>query len=237
MKQAGIRDDQELLQLLDATGRSWSDFRRELLREAVPTAVLYSEVFKHVTVEEDDIERHYRLHQEDYAEEACVRLREIVLQPRPEERTREFNQRLDKVLQRLEGGEDFCAVTRDQSEAPSADDCGLLPQCFTRSQLDDKVALVAFRLAVGDVEPIQTDWGYHVLRLEESKPRRLRPLVEVRDQIVDALRGERAMEEVRRYIDRLREAARVEVAPEYQPLLETPARSSRDASASAREGQ
>jgi parvulin-like peptidyl-prolyl isomerase/SH3-like domain-containing protein len=229
MKQAGIKDDQELLQLLDATGRTWDDFRRELLREAVPAAILKHEVFDHITVDEDEIERHYRLHQEDYAEEACVRLREIVLQPRPEERTREFNLRLDRVLQRLEAGEDFCAVAHDQSEAPSADDCGLLPQCFTRSQLDDKVALVAFRLSVGDVEPIQTDWGYHVLRLEEARPRRLRPLVEVRDQIVDALRGEQANDEVRRYIDRLREAARIEVAPEYQQLLEAPARSSREA--------
>jgi parvulin-like peptidyl-prolyl isomerase len=190
MKQTGIKDDLELLQLLDATDRTWADFRRELLREAVPPAVLKYEVFDHVTVAEDEIERHYRLHQEDWAEDGCVRLREIVLQPRPEERTREFNERLDVLLKRLEANEDFCALAREYSKAPSADDCGLLPDCFERSQLDEKAAMVAFKMAPGDIEPVQTDWGYHVLRLEEQRQRRVRPLAEVRDEIVDALKVE-----------------------------------------------
>ncbi len=220
MSQAGIGDDLQLVQLLEATGRSWDDFRRELLRESVPPAVLKSQVYRHVTVPEDDVVTHYRLHQESWGEEACVRIREIVLQPEPRERTRDFSQRLERLLGSLEAGGDFCELATRVSKAPSAQDCGLLPTCFTRSQLDEKVALVAFRMKPGDIEPITTDWGYHVIRLEEIKPRRSRPIEEVRDQIVEKLRSERASEEVRRYVDRLRSSADIELAPEFRAMLE-----------------
>jgi parvulin-like peptidyl-prolyl isomerase len=216
----GIKDDLELLQLLQASGRNWDDFRRDLIRQRVPKLVLRSRVTGRITVPEEDIEAHYRLHEAEWVSEACVHLREIVLQPEPQETATDFKLRLDDLLTRLYAGEEFCQLATRWSRAPSASECGLLPDCFNYGMLDEKVARLAFGMRPGDVEPVETEWGYHVLRLEEHRPRQARPLEAVRDEIVEVLRREKAAALIREYVDGLRRQATIEVAPEYRDLVE-----------------
>jgi parvulin-like peptidyl-prolyl isomerase len=173
-----------------------------------------------VTVPDDEIENYYRRHQDEWSEEDCVLLRELVLQPEARETTRDFNLRLEEILTRADAGEDFCDLARRHSRSPSASDCGRLESCFAFDQLDEKVARIVFRMRPGDIEPVRTEWGYHLLLLDEHRPSRVRTLEEVRSQILRSLQREKLSVQIPRFLEDLRKSVRIEVAPSYRRYWE-----------------
>jgi parvulin-like peptidyl-prolyl isomerase len=219
-KSGGITDDLELLRLLDEMGMTFKDFRREMVRRTVPGVVIRSQVMSEVTVPDDEIENYYRRHQDEWSEEDCVLLRELVLQPEARETTRDFNLRLEEILTRADAGEDFCDLARRHSRSPSASDCGRLESCFAFDQLDEKVARIVFRMRPGDIEPVRTEWGYHLLLLDEHRPSRVRTLEEVRSQILRSLQREKLSVQIPRFLEDLRKSVRIEVAPSYRRYWE-----------------
>lgn len=73
----------------------------------------------------------------------------------------------------------------------------------------------AFAATVGDVVgPIRTQHGFHVMRVVEKRD--ATPIADVRDQIVERLKGEKVQE----YIDNLKKEAKIEYAGEAQPQVE-----------------
>jgi peptidyl-prolyl cis-trans isomerase C len=84
------------------------------------------------------------------------------------------------------GGEDFAAVAReistDVGTAPNGGDLGW----FTREEMVAPFAEAAFALEPGTIsEPIETEFGWHVIRVAESDPDR--PLTDL--QINQAATG------------------------------------------------
>ena len=101
-------------------------------------------------------------------------------------------------------GADFAALARANSQDPQAatngGDAGFLPE---RALLAD-VRQAVDPLKPGDVTgPIQTQDGFHVLKLVGTRPASLRPLADVKEQIRAALREQRAQENAQAYMQKL----------------------------------
>jgi peptidylprolyl isomerase len=99
---------------------------------------------------------------------------------------------------------DFAKIARESSEhkdsAPKGGDLGWVPE----TQLVPEVRTVVTRMTKGEVStPIRTAGGWHIVRLADRKPSATRPLAEVREQIVAAMRLRRAQDVERRYIEDL----------------------------------
>ena len=107
---------------------------------------------------------------------------------------------------RLDDGADFATLAREESTGPSGPNGGELGWFGTGQMVP------AFEAAVQDLEagavsdPVQTQFGWHVVRLNETRDRAAPPLEQVRPQIEQALRTARIDAEV----GRLTEAATVE---------------------------
>jgi peptidyl-prolyl cis-trans isomerase C len=166
-------------------------------------------------VSDEELETYYRENERRLTFPEQVRVRHILLKWKPlgtgDDRAALRAQMLP-ILERVRDGEDFTDLARQYSEdsatAVNGGDTGL----FHRGQMVPAFERAAFALDVGDVsDPVETPFGVHILRLEERLPPRLVPLEEVRDQLRDHVRNERAEQAVKEQIARLREEAEIEI--------------------------
>lgn len=127
----------------------------------------------------------------------------------------------DSVSRELGNGADFGAIARqislDQSSAVRGGDLGWL-NWGTDVVRDFRET--AFKLAVGETsKPFKTEFGYHIIRLLESRDVELRPYSELQQFIRQALTSRRAMESENVFLSKLEEKAAVEINPEATAML------------------
>ncbi len=99
----------------------------------------------------------------------------------------------EAVLQRLKRGADFAKlaaeVSQDPVSAPKGGDLGW----FGRGVLDKALEEAVFALAPGGLsEPVQSALGWHILKLEESRPARAKSFEEARAELEQAERRHEA---------------------------------------------
>jgi parvulin-like peptidyl-prolyl isomerase len=97
----------------------------------------------------------------------------------------------ERARARVAGGEDFSTVAREVSEDPSAAKNGGALGWFKRETMDPKFSQAAFGLKeTGAIsEPVLSQFGWHIIRLDGRKDATIPPFESVRDQIVADLRA------------------------------------------------
>jgi len=132
------------------------------------------------------------------------------------------------IVERLEAGEDFAAIAAEASQDPGSRNQGGDLGFFTRDRMVAPFADKAFELEPGETsEPVETQFGWHIIRVEERRERPIPEFGEMRTQI-DAYLARRAQQETilslreDAQIERLDAAADVEAAPEAPEQPATP---------------
>jgi len=99
---------------------------------------------------------------------------------------------------KIAAGADMGKLAREISDDPSSSQNAGALGWFSQKDMDPSFAAAAFALAnVGDVsEPVQSQFGWHVIRLDGKRAGAVKPYEEARDQIMTELR-KRAIEEKR----------------------------------------
>lgn len=93
------------------------------------------------------------------------------------------------VLKQLKDGADFAKVAEEKStdkgSAKNGGDLGYFPQAAMVKPFADE----AFSMKVGEVsdKAVKTEFGYHIIKVEDKRKSSAPPLAEVRDQIVNQL--------------------------------------------------
>ena len=97
------------------------------------------------------------------------------------------------VLARVEGGEDFATVAAEESDDVGTRANGGNLGWISRGDLPGPFEDTLFSMQVGEVAgPVQTEFGYHILKLNEVRGGQGQPFDAVRDQIRRELSTERA---------------------------------------------
>jgi len=117
--------------------------------------------------------------------------------------------KLDDIEKKLKApGADFAAISATDSDATGGGDLGWLAE----PQIVPDLRTQIVGLAKGAVtEPVRLDDGWHILRLIDTKASYTRALPEVRDQLVQQIRSERAAT--------LRRAYLAELLKQHPPVL------------------
>lgn len=115
------------------------------------------------------------------------------------------------LIAQLDGGADFATLAQENSTGPSAPQGGDLGY-FGRGQMVPPFDAAVFQLGVGEYTktPVQTDFGFHVIKLEDKRPIQPPAFEQVEGQIRNVLLRERYFE----LISALREPAAIEVTDE-----------------------
>jgi peptidyl-prolyl cis-trans isomerase C len=111
-----------------------------------------------------------------------------------------------KVLEQLKSGADFAALAKEKSKDPGAAEAGDLGY-FTKDQMVPEFADVAFKMYPGQLSnPVKTQFGWHVIKIEDKRTKQPPEFDKVKDQI-EAYLARKAQTE---FITKLRQSAKVE---------------------------
>ncbi len=100
------------------------------------------------------------------------------------------------VLARVGAGEDFAVLARQYSEDTSAAQGGDL-DFFTRERMVKEFSDAAFDLEIGEVSGlVQSQFGFHIIKTTDRRPATTRTLADVRLQLEDQIKYEKAQAEV-----------------------------------------
>ncbi len=101
----------------------------------------------------------------------------------------------DAILKQVTGApqEKFAELAKQKSKDPGSAAQGGDLGFFGRGQMVKPFEEAVFAMKSGEIRgPIESDFGYHIIRLTETKPERIRPLEEVRAQIEGELKQQKA---------------------------------------------
>jgi peptidyl-prolyl cis-trans isomerase C len=116
-------------------------------------------------------------------------------------------QEANDILARLAAGEKFEDLAKKYSLDGSKDYGGDLGY-FTAAEMVPEFSKAVFALKVGETsQPVKTDFGWHIIRLEDLKQGAAQPY----DQVKSAIRNVLLRRKVGEVMQKLREASKVEI--------------------------
>jgi peptidyl-prolyl cis-trans isomerase C len=167
--------------------------------KALRDAYFFQKIRPQVTDEE--IKTAYDAESAKVAQTERVRARHILLGSEKE---------ANDILARLKAGEKFPDLAKKYSLDGSKDYGGDLGY-FTAPEMVAEFSKAAFALKVGEVSPpVKTDFGWHIIKLEDRKLGAAQPF----DQVKSAIRNVLLRKKVQETMDELRKTAKVEVLDE-----------------------
>ncbi len=174
----------------------------EVMRE------VYMERLLAAAVSDEEVEARYQVFLEENPPVEEIRARHILLET--EEAARE-------VIASLDEGTDFAELAEERSTGPSSAQGGDLGY-FTDEQMVPSFAEAAFALEPGGYtsDPVQTEFGWHVILLEDKRPKDPPSFEQVAPQLTQELQGSA----VENHIAGLRAGAEIEVMESAQPAEE-----------------
>jgi peptidyl-prolyl cis-trans isomerase C len=111
-----------------------------------------------------------------------------------------------KVEDELKKGADFAELAKKTSKDPGAADGGDLG-FFTKDQMVPEFSAVAFALEPGKIsDPVKSQFGWHVIKVEEKRNRKAPDFEQVKPQIEQYVTRKAQAD----YVTKLREGAKVE---------------------------
>lgn len=170
-------------------------FRLPEQRQLSYLLVDYVKFAERVKPTDQEIRRYYDEHPDEYAHEEEVRARHILVMADDDTPDAAARAKVEDARRRIEGGEPFADVAAEVSEDASNKDRGGDLGFFGRGRMVKEFEDAAFGAAPGAlVGPVRTDFGYHLLEVQEKRPAGKTPLAEARPGVEVRLKAEKAQE-------------------------------------------
>ena len=145
-----------------------------------------------VEVTDEALHQYYdQVAQERYQDAERRRARHILIEAGEDDAA--ARSKADDVLAKAKAGEDFGRLASEYSDDPGSKTQGGELGWATRQSFVQPFADALFAMQVGEIsDPVKTQFGYHVIQLEEVQPARQRSFEEVRAELEAEYRTEQA---------------------------------------------
>jgi peptidyl-prolyl cis-trans isomerase D len=151
-----------------------------------------------VVLSANEIKEYYEYNIESFKVPKEVRARQILFkvpEGASEEEERAIREKAKAVLEQAKKGANFAELAKKYSEDPATKNKGGDLGYFSAGRMTEPFEKAAFSLKPGEVSDlIRTQFGYHIIKVEDVKEARTKSLDEVRDEISKKLITGRAVE-------------------------------------------
>ena len=155
-------------------------------------------------VSRDEIEAYFQSYPGEFEQPEEVKARHILIEVEedaPDIEQEQARERIEQILAELEMGRSFEELAREHSQCPSSAEGGDLGR-FGRGEMVEAFEEAAFNLPPGEVSsPVQTRFGWHLIKVEEYVEAASPDLEEVEDEIRRKIGREKAADQIGDYAD------------------------------------
>ena len=183
--------------------------------EMVISKLIEGEIASRVALKPAQVEDFYKNNPDQFKQPERVRASHILISfPEGADAAAkaQAKTKAQKILKDVKAGKDFAALAKEHSQdpgsAPNGGDLGF----FQQGQMVGPFNDVAFKLKPGATSDlVETQFGYHIIRVAEKHPEGTVPLEEVRPKIEQYLQNLNKESETDAFVKSLRAKAKVEI--------------------------
>lgn len=170
--------------------------------------VLYGIVKDVPEPSENEIERFYNENKERFMSPEQIRVSHIVKHINWQNDEAGAHAQILKAQSELKSGELFETVVTGYSDCPDkGGDLGYI----TRGRMVEEFEDVVFNLGVNEVSDVfRTRFGFHIAKLYDRKPPVPKSLEQVKDSVLEELKGRMQGKAIDEFVDRLKSMAKIE---------------------------
>jgi peptidyl-prolyl cis-trans isomerase C len=199
-----------------ATQKTTVEAVRSDTRDAMSAEKLVDgEVAAKIAVKPEAVTDFYQKNQDKFQQGPRVRASHILIgipQNADVAAKQQAKTKADALLKDLKGGKDFAAAAKENSQdpgsAPNGGDLGY----FEKGQMVPPFEQAAFALKAGEMsEVVETQFGYHIIKVAEKQDSRIVPLAEAKDQIEEYLTQQNRHVETESFVNALKAKAKIEI--------------------------
>jgi peptidyl-prolyl cis-trans isomerase SurA len=216
--QSKIADPEKFQEYIkEQSGMSYEDFRQEMKNRLLTQRTIRQEVTDHMSVKHDELEKYYNAHKSEFMRQEQLFLREILIsiEGKDDAGVAAAEKKAKDLVARARKGERFAEMARDNSDAVTAKDMGALPP-FKKGELSKNLEDLVWDQPKGYItDPIKTNNGFLILRVEDHQKAGQAELSEVENEVTEKLLAPRMDAAVREYLTRLRREAFLEIKANY----------------------
>ncbi len=207
----------------------------QAIKEGAARSMKYNKLFEgkwadSITVADDEIRKYYDEHPKQFDTPEQVRASHILISTAvtdpnadPNQVKAQAREKAEKLLKEIKEGGDFAALAKEHSSCPSAakgGDLGLYP----RGEWVKPFENAAFALQVGEVsDVVETQHGYHIIKVTDRRDASHTAFEEAKGDIINTLTQQKRTDLARKYIESLKEQAKIVYTSGSTPDANQPA--------------
>lgn len=150
----------------------------EEAKKEILTQYTVNKLLSTIKIDEEELKSYYDTNKGQFSNPPEVKASHILLKDKD---------LANDVLKKVQDGMDFVEAAKEYSECPSEQTGGDLG-FFSRGKMVQEFEDVAFAMEVGQVsDVVQTQFGYHIIKLTDKKDSSEKPFDEVKPQIQQML--------------------------------------------------
>jgi len=214
MQNRNRMSDAQFVAVLAEEGLTMPKYREQLTSQMKKARVIDQEIKSRIQVSKEEVDAYYEKHADDFNAEPEVRIQQIRLLIPPGSGAGEVSRiqaQAESILAKIKAGEDFTALVGLYSQDPTAaagGDMGI----FKRGELLPAIDEFAFSMKPGEVSPvIRTEGGFHIVKVLGKREPSALSEEERRAEVKDVLFSQKAEEDFKVWIAKLRKKAYIEV--------------------------
>ena len=197
--------DAQLRAQLQSQGHTYEEFRKHARLELQKMIMIQKEVRGKVNISPDEVKAYYDAHPGEFSVgKESFKLGQILIAV-PANATPDqvvaARVKAESIRKQLLAGADFGKLARQYSDDDSKSQGGELGD-FSRGDIIDAIQNAIDHMKVGDIsEPIRSDHGFHIVKLEAHDQVGVKPFSDVSGQIREKLVSEKAQQQFGTWVD------------------------------------
>jgi parvulin-like peptidyl-prolyl isomerase len=221
--------DARFLEILKTAGKTLEEAQQDIAKQGMNIADIKNEIFWQVCIEklyaskpenklvtETEAKVFYDENPQFFEQPEQIRASHILIKTEgmDDAKKAEAKKKIEDILKKARGGEDFAALAKTYTEDPGSKDTGG-EYTFPKGKMVPEFEAAALALEIGKIsDVVETQFGYHIIKLSEKIPAKKFTFDEMKARIIAELNRQSVGKFWAQYGAELKKNAKIEWSPE-----------------------